>query len=260
MRIAAPLRMRLADSGGLDRMGRMQSINKRVFKTVAGLHLAVLLMVLSWGCVERWLAPKPVIAVPVEFIVDVTPPMPENGVEDILLPEPEPAPEAIPELIPDPPKPKPPDPPKPKPPEPPKPPKPAFERGQRIVRETGSPTPKPNPLSAEEIRRMLEAGATAGDRTSIPDEDSRALALIKKTLDTLWQKPSKAAAGEAEAFLRVWIEADGRVTRAELSRRSGNAALDESVEAVGRQVQRFHGLPADFIRRRSPVTIAFTVQ
>ncbi len=249
--------MPLADGAGLDRIGRMQSINKRVFRTVAGLHLAVLLGLLSWGCVERWMAPKPVIAVPVEFIVDVTPLL-EDGMSDTLPePEPEPEPEAMPELVPVPPKP--PEPKPPKPPEP-KPPKPEFERGQRIVRETGTPAPKKNTLTPEEIRKLLDMGATAGDRTSIPDEDSRALALIKKTLDTLWQKPSKAAVGNAEAFLRVWIEPDGRVSRAELSRRSGNAALDESVEAVGRLVQRFHGLPAEFIRRRSPVTIAFEVQ
>lgn len=234
----------------------MQSINKRVFKTVAGLHLAVLLMLLSWSGVERWLTPKPVLAIPVEFIVDVTP-LVEDGMTDALPepdPEPQPEPDALPELVPERPKP---EPPKPKPP---KPPKPAFERGQRIVRETGKPTPPENTLTREQILDLLNRGATAGTRTSIPDEDSRALALIKQTLDTLWQKPSKTAAGDAEAFLRVWIEADGTVARAELSRRSGNAALDESVEAVGRQVQRFHGLPADFIRRRSPVMIAFTVQ
>lgn len=234
----------------------MHSINKRVLKTVTGLHLAVLLVLLSWGCVERWLTPKPVLAIPVEFIVDVTPPMPADGLADTLPPEPEPPPpdpDAMPELIPEPP------PPRPEPPKP-KPPKPTFERGQRIVRESGKTPPKPNPLTAEQIRDLLAAGATAGTHTSIPDADSRALALIKKTLDTLWQKPSKTAAGDSEAFLRIWIEADGRVSRAELSRRSGNAALDESVEAVGRQVQRFHGLDADFIRRRSPVTIAFEVQ
>jgi len=238
----------------------MASINKRVFKTVAGLHLVVLLMLLSWGCVERWFAPKPIIAVPVEFIVDVTPLL-DSSMTDALPepePEPEPEPDAIPDLVPEQTKP---DPPKPKPPEPPKPPKPKFVRGERIVRETGAPKPKPGPtLTAEEIGRLLAEGATPGTYTSIPDENSRSLALIKKTLDALWQKPSKAAAGDAEAFLRVWIEADGRVSRTELSRRSGNAALDESVEAVGRQIQRFPGLPADFIRRRSPVTIAFEVQ
>lgn len=245
----------------------MQTINKRVLKTVTGLHLAVVLGLLSWGCVERWITPKPVLAIPVEFIVDVTP-MLDEGMPDALPepesepepepvpePEPEPEPEAMPDLVPEPPKP-----PKPDSPKPPKPPKPEFEKGRRIVRNAGTPTPTKNRLTREEIQRLLDMGATAGNRTSIPDEDSRALALIKKTMDPLWQKPSKAAAGNAETFMRVWIALDGQVTRTEISRRSGNDALDQSVEALGRQVQRFHGLPADFIRRRSPVEIAFTVQ
>lgn len=239
----------------------MHSVNKLVLRIVVIVHITVLCVFLFWGCVVRWVTPKPPLAFPVDFIVDVTPPAPESGAEAIPPPEPEPEPEPdpepIPELTPDPPKPpKPPEPPKP-----PKPPKPAFERSTvKVIRQADKPPGKKPTLTEEEIRRLLAAGATAGDHNSIPDEDSRNLALIKTTLDTLWQKPSKVAAGNAEAFLRLWIEPDGRVSKAELSRRSGNPALDDSVEAVGRQTQRLHGLTPDFIRRRSPVTIAFTVQ
>jgi len=234
----------------------VHTINKRIFRTVAGIHLALLAVFMSWGCVSRWFHPAPLPAIPVEFIVDVTPSMPDAGLGDQALPDPVPVPDPapIPDLIPDPPKPKP-DPPKPKPE------KPKIEVSRtRVVRTVGDAAPKANPLSEDEIRRLLALGATAGDRTSVPDEDSRGLALIKTTLDTLWQKPSKAAAGDAEAFLRIWIEPDGSISKAELSRRSGNPELDASVEEVGRQVRRIHGLPPDFIRRRSPVTVAFTVQ
>ncbi len=248
----------------------MHSMNKRVFRTVTGLHLVLLVVLMTWGVVSRWLTPEPTLTIPVEFIVDVTPPMPDAGIaEDAVpeqepapepAPEPEPEPDPIPELVPEPPKP---EPPKPEPPnpEPPKPPKPSIEVSRtRVTRTVGDAARKPNPLSEVEIRRLLALGATAGDRTSIPDEDSRGLALIKTTLDKLWQKPSKAAAGDAESFLRLWIEPDGSVGKAELSRRSGNAELDASVEAVGLQVRRIHGLTSDFIQRRSPVTVSFTLQ
>lgn len=231
-------------------------MNKRVFRAVAGIHLALLAVLMAWGCVSRWLRPAPLPAIPVEFIVDVTPSMPEAVPENPSTPEPareparEPESTPIPDLVPEPPK-----------PAKPKPDKPRIEVSKtRVMRTVGAPAPKVNPLSEEEIRRLLAEGATAGDRTSIPDEDSRGLALIKTTLDTLWIKPSKAAAGDAEAFLRIWIEPDGRIGKAEISRRSGNPELDASVEEVGRQVRRIHGLQPDFIRRRSPVTVAFTVQ
>jgi outer membrane biosynthesis protein TonB len=250
----------------------MLSMNKRVFRTVTGLHLALLVVLMTWGFASRWLTPKPTLTIPVEFIVDVTSLMPDAGIADDAPPAPEPAPEPEPELVPEPepdpipelvPEPPKPEPPKPEPPnpEPPKPPKPPIEISRtRVTRTVGDAARKPNPLSEAEIRRLLALGATAGDRTSIPDEDSRGLALIKTTLDKLWQKPSKAAAGDAESFLRLWIEPDGSVGKAELSRRSGNAELDASVEAVGLQVRRIHGLTSDFIQRRSPVTVSFTVQ
>lgn len=231
-------------------------MNRRVLRTVTGLHLALLVVFMSWGCVARWVTPKPTLNIPVEFMVDITPSTPETGLEAEPLPEPLPEPELspIPDLVPEPPKPKP-EPPKPKPP------KPAIEVShKKVVRTVGAPAPHQNPLSAAEIKDLLARGATAGDRTSIPDEDSQGLALMKTTLDTLWQKPSKAAAGNAEAFLRLWIEPDGKVSKTELSRRSGNPELDASVEALGRQVQRIPGLKPEFIRRRSPVTVAFAVQ
>ncbi len=225
-------------------------MDKHVFRMVAGVHVAALLLLLSWGCVSRWLAPTPPLAIPVEFIVDVTPSAPGHDAPSFSEPEPEPPPsDRIPEptIVPPPPK--------------PKPERPKIEVSRKpVVRTVGESAPRPNPLTEEDIRKLLAAGATAGDRTLIPDEDSRGLALIKTTLDALWQKPSKAAAGDAEAFLRLWIEADGRVGKTELTRRSGNPELDASVDAVGRQVRRIHGLSSDFIHRRSPVTVAFTVQ
>jgi len=246
-------------------------MDKRILRVVTITHLVVLCLFMSWGCVANWMQPKPIEAFPVEFVVDVTPPspdgesMPESEPEP-PEPEPEPEPTPIPELVPDPPKPDPPKPPEPKPeppkPDPPKPPKPKIEVSkERVIRKTDQPSPpKSNPLTAKQIRDLLNEGRTAGTYTSAANEDSRGMALIKTTLDSLWIKPSKASAGDAEAFLKIWIEPDGRISKAELSRRSGNPELDASVEAVGQQAKRLHGLSAEFIRRHATVTIAFQVK
>ncbi len=223
----------------------MQSIDRKIFQGVAAVHAALLFVFLSWGCVSRWFVPKPTVLVPVEFIVDVTPVAANVSEPTVTESVPESLPDQIPEPVP-----------QKKPQE-----RPAIEVSRkRVVRNVDAPVSRPNPLTEAEIRKLLAEGADPGDRTSIPDEDTRALALIKTALDALWQKPSKAAAGDAETFLRLWIESDGRIGKTELSRRSGSPDLDASVEAVAGKVRHIYGLSSDFISRRSPVTVSFTVQ
>ena len=211
----------------------------KTFRVVTGVHV---------GLFE----PEPDTIIPVEFVVDVTPPMPD--VDELLPPVAEPEPEVLPE--PDPPATIPePDPAPPKP----KPRKKIEVSKKRITRSNAPKTPKRNKLSEEEIRKLLAAGAKAGDHTSIPDEDQRCFALIKNTLHAVWDQPKAEAVGDAEAGLRITLEPGGRIRSSKLHRKSGNPVLDASVQHVGDTVQRIHGLSADFIRRHPTLTITFCV-
>ena len=222
----------------------------RTLKVVTGAHVGIVLLLLFHSGIVRLFEPKPEMVIPVEFVVDVTPPMPE--VDELLPPVAEPEPEPEPEpsaLIPEP---------SPAPPKP-KPPRKIEVSRKKITRSNAPKTPKKNPLSEEEIRKLLAAGAKPGDHTSIPDEDSRCYALIKNTLHAVWDQPSTAAAEGAEAELRITLDRDGRIRSSKLHRKSGNSVLDASVQRVADRVQRIHGLSADFVSRHPSVTVAFSV-
>jgi len=236
-------------------MGRRFS---KTFKVVAIVHAVLLLLIFSRSGIVRLLESEPELVIPVEFVVDVSPAMPDVG--DVLpdIPEPEP----IPETIPEPPAPIPePDPapntepPKPKPPKRKK----IKVSNKRITRSSNSNRPKQTRLSAAEIKKLLAQGARPGDYTSVPDENARCLAMIKKTLDAVWDQPSAEAAGDSVAVLQIKLSGNGRVSGGKLTRKSGNAALDNSVLRIAGNVRRIPGLTPNFIRRHPSVTISFTV-
>lgn len=235
----------------------------RTFKVVIMAHAVLLLLIFSRSGIARLLEPEPELVIPVEFVVDVSPAMPD--VDDVLpdIPEPDPMPETIPEpapipepqAVPEPdPKPKP-EPPKPKPPKR----KQIEVSKKRITRSSNSNRPKKNLLSEAEIKKLLAQGARAGDYTSIPDEDTRCLAMIKRTLDAVWDPPSAEAAGDSIAVLQLKLSGNGRISSGKLFRKSGNAALDSSVSSIVGNVQKITGLTPDFIRRHPSVTISFCV-
>lgn len=225
----------------------------RTFKIVAGIHLGLVVVVCFHSGIVHLFEPQPAVITPVEFVVDVTPPMPdvEEVLPDVPAPTSEPEPESIPEpeSMPEP-KPKP----KPKP-------RKKIEVSRKRVTRSNQPQPKPrNRLSKAEIEKLLAEGAQPSDHTSIPDESARCLALIKQTLYAVWEQPSREAATGAEAVLRLHLGPSGRVSDGALQRRSGNATLDASVMRVAESVQRIHGLSGAFIRRHPTVTVAFTVE
>ena len=231
----------------------MQSVDKKIFRIVSGVHIALLFVLFSYGLLSGCFRSAPDRVIPVEFMVDVRPAADE--METAVVEEPEPDPEDTPEPEPDPPEPTP-------QPEP-------RQRRQiqvntnRVVRrlpDQPETATSENPLTEAEIRELLAAGATAGDRTSIPDEDGRGLAIIRNALYSIWEAPSRASVGDAEAVLELRLGPGGVVQSTRLTRASGNPVLDESVERVGERVGRIHGLPSGFVERRSRVTIAFSVE
>jgi len=61
-----------------------------------------------------------------------------------------------------------------------------------------------------------------------------------------WAQPTTVVASGAKlsALAKIRIEKDGRISDFKIVRSSGNVAVDESVEAVGRKVTRVDALPA----------------
>jgi outer membrane biosynthesis protein TonB len=199
----------------------LMASTSRIFTYSAATHgLVLLLMVVMCtdGCLNR--PPKEEI-IPMEFIVvteenaadvlaeepneEVEPepdPLPTPPTPDPLPPEPKPDPLPTPPELPPEPTPIPPpkkvDPPKPKPPEPkkekPKPPEPKKEKpkpkpikiGKRVGPvTTGKKDPKKaateKAMSAEEIAKLLGAGAKSGSRNQIPpNEASRNYGVIQR--------------------------------------------------------------------------------
>jgi len=215
-------------------------------KIVACIHIAVVLICASWAGWHRLFRKKPELVVPIEFVVDVTPPMPV--VEDILPHLPEEKPRDIPEPDAKPrPRPKP----KPKP-------RPKIEKGRKIKR---APKKKSTPkLSAEEIRKLLAAGAKPSDHTSVPDEDARCLSIIRERLYSAWAQPSSEAVGNSVAVLFLRLSRNGDVLKTGLDKHSGNTQLDDSVLAAGKSVRHISGLTAAFLKRYPTVTISFRVE
>jgi len=231
---------------------------------VAGIHLALIIVLGSSACIRRYFRPPPETVIPVEFMVEV--PVAESAV---LVHEAEPA---VPE--PPPPEPPPPEPPPPEPavpepepvptpePSPPRPLRPPIETSrERVTRVTGQTPAEQRPtLTPEQIERMLAEGARAGDRTVVPGEDQRILARIREILHAAWQQPSAAEAGGREAVLTLVLDARGRIVSGRLARPSGSDALDASVRDVLGRVHEIPGITADFVRRYPQVNVAFQVR
>ena len=230
----------------------MQSIDTKIFRIVSGVHIGVFLILFSYGFLSGCFRKPPDRVIPIEFLVDVRPLTAEA---EPAVAEPGPPPQPPPPPVPDP----------APPPPPPRPPREIQVNTNRVVRRPAEqPAPPPQQaqgtLTAEEIRRLLDAGAQASDRTSIPDADGRGLAIIRQTLYSIWEAPSRAAVGNAEAVLELRLGPGGAVQSTRLVQASGNPVLDESVQQVGSRIGRIHGLPAGFVERRPRVTIAFSVE
>lgn len=69
--------------------------------------------------------------------------------------------------------------------------------------------------------------------------------MLYKRLHDAWEQPKSvvAAGSKMSAGVKLRIEKDGRVSRFELVRPSGNVVLDESVRALAARVTQVDPLP-----------------
>lgn len=168
-----------------------------------------------------------------------------------------------------------------KPPE--KPPKPKFEKGKLVERDppkrdrqiVEKPEKKPvarkieprkieikGPrLSPDEIKKLLDKGATVSDHTSIPtSERDRCFALIYNAIKKAWICPDSSAISTREPEISFSLGPGGSLGNVRLERSSGNETLDQSVLGAARAVRSVAGLSPGFIRDNPRLTVAFSLE
>ncbi len=177
-----------------------------------------------------------------------TPPVPEPPEP----PKPEPVIEEIPDPIPDlMPKPK------PKPKEPPKL-KPKIEKSKTRI--TKPPVNTTKPLTQQQIRDRMSKGLPATRAGSPSDFPTWYFDYVRSTLYDLWIQPSGVAATSGLSVEVVFrVHRDGSVSRKTITRRSGNAALDQSVQSLCDTPIRFKPLPETYRGAHRDITISFSL-
>lgn len=210
--------------------------------------------------------PEPPQAAPQALPPPLPPPPPETELPP-PLPQPKP-----PETKPEPPKekpkekpkdsPKPPDKPKEKPPEKPKP-KP-IKIGQRVGpvttgKKEATKPPTQQAMRPEEIRKLLAAGARAGNRNQIPaSEDARCKGIIIRR----FQEACRAYGlepSDRKLELSFRLDARGRVSQLRINASSGNRAWDDAVLQACRTVRVIDALSRSWLEANPENTINLRV-
>jgi TonB family protein len=131
---------------------------------------------------------------------------------------------------------------------------------KKITRPQGGTVRESN-LSANEIRRLLAAGARISDRTSIPMSDLWEAGYynhVRETMYRVWNQPASLSANaglSAEALIRV--SRDGVIISRNIVRSSGNSLMDESVTKALQSVPLLKPLPAQFEGASKEIRILF---
>ena len=208
----------------------------RTFWITAGVHVLLILSFFGYSFIQRWRNKRP----PREVMTFVA-----------LQPAAEAsAPEAVAALQPAP----------PPPPPPPPAPRPQIQRSTERVRRDPPPAqPPPRPaLTPEQIRQQLAQSLPQGATPTAGTTDAftRYMTLLYETLYRSWVQPTSVMPGTtATALIRV--ERDGRISRRELTRRSGQPAMDESVQRALNALTRLQPLPAEIRGTHYDFTIEF---
>jgi TonB family protein len=261
-----------------------RGLGSRSFVASVALHVLLVVLIAVAGCVSFRKPKRSPLDELTEFTVAIPPedpaPEPEKP-EEPQKPEPEPEPDPVPEPEPAPVRDPIPVPVTTKP----KPTRPPIDTSKaKLVHKTvptttrrivPAPSTRPPPktigvhtrptfsgprLTPEEIRKLLDMGATVSDHTSIPaDELHRCYALIQRQLYAAWVRPA-AMGGGREPVVSITIGPGGVVRSASLKTPSGNPELDRSAVDAANAVRRFTGLSEDFVRENPTFTVAFKLE
>lgn len=263
----------------------MNERQKRVFSWVSGAHLATVILVLVLPAIKGCFRPKPKEIITFVDLSAPPPPPPEPEVEHKPKPTPEPVkiskiPPPKPvrtNSVPKKPEPKKPTPKKPEPakPEtkkpavtntPPKPtPKSEAERLAAVRQNRPIPPPKgptrptqpaARPLDFSGLRSALDSAATGSGSggSGVYSPFAGYYEGVERQMYAVWQQPTGVPVSLTVAAV-VRVERDGRVSLKSITRRSGHAALDQSVQNALNATTRLPAPPAGLPDRN--ITIEF---
>ena len=245
----------------------MRSALTQHLATVTAGHALLLGALIVAAAFPGWRHKTETVAFPIQMMLDS--PTTEETKPFVSLPAPAPEPPAI--AAPEPPAVTPPAPspfvrapavrpPTPRVRHPPLPPRPRAQARQ---------TPRLPKVSAQQIERILSGAVGSSSRhpmrisgapAGTAGADDSGWALIRQAFYEAWQQPSFADAGNAEATVTIRLGGRGTVLEARLTRSSGNALLDTTVNRALPCVTAIPGLSADFVRDHPVVTLAFKVE
>ena len=115
---------------------------------------------------------------------------------------------------------------------------------QKLAETKGEPKRSESKLSQKTGGSGTAAGQTGANAN--PANASWYGNMLHDRFYREWAQPTTVVASGAKlsALAKIRIEKDGRISDFKIVRSSGNVAVDESVEAVGRKVTRVDALPA----------------
>jgi TonB family protein len=121
-------------------------------------------------------------------------------------------------------------------------------------------TTKTSNLSPEEIRRLLAAGARISDRTSIPDDYQIVgyYNIVRQAMYDAWIQPgSLAGTVGLSAEVEIRVLRNGAIAQRNMTRRSGNSLMDDSVMKAVNSVSLLRPLPPEVSGAYKDITITF---
>jgi len=211
------------------------------FRIVAAIHVGVILLFAVLSACGIFFRKRRDVAVPVEFVVEIPPVLqareeiPAAAVEQIPVDAPVPRPEPKPER------------------------KPIKRSYRRISRKNVSSSTRKS-ISSDEIKRLLAQGAKPGDYTSIPDDDTRCLEIVRQVLFRAWRQPGAEEIGYHVPEIRIWLDSDGRILKWKLVTESESPVHDASVIEAVSSVRRIDGLSTAFLERNRSILVSFKVE
>ncbi|MFO7936100.1 MAG: TonB family protein [Kiritimatiellia bacterium] len=259
-------------------------INKFSLRWSLVLHGILLLLAIAFAVHHRFIRKKP--PAPIEFTVVLPEDMPEpvevtQPAETEPLQEPDPVmPENLPPVKdavvtrkkpPEPEQKKKPEPkPRPKPVKKKKPVKKTFKKGKRIIKKPKTDFTKlkratvtktaDKPMSRDEIRKALQAGARPGNRNSVTENEvSRCISLVRRAMYDSWIQPGSAEAGPRPAQLSIRLDSAGRIVSYRIHKSSGSDYFDQSVLKAAARVRQIRGLSSGFLKQYETLTIEFVL-
>lgn len=130
----------------------------------------------------------------------------------------------------------------------------------RVKRAAIQTTPQKSSLTPDEIRRLLASGIPMGSGGSSgqPSELALYYALIRAAAYEAWVQPAELDAG-LTAQVSIRVTRNGSITKRTMTRRSGNAQMDDSVMNAVNAMGRLKALPAEVPGSFKDITIDFVL-